>query len=566
MTETMSKTNLRIGFLLGSPDINGGTYVIYEHGSRLVDRGCQVFMLTREKIAAERFSWHPGAAKLGWLTMSEAEAHTFDLVFATYWQSPFLLSRLHSSHCAYFVQSIESRFFEEPDPAHHDKRLLAIWKSYCESTYSLNVPVITEARWIQNYLYERYNRDSFLVRNGIRKDIYRPEGAAHAPRTSGRLRVLVEGPVEVFYKNVPKSVALCRQAGVDEIWLLTSSAIDSFPDVDRVFSRIPIDETPHIYRSCDVLVKLSHVEGMFGPPLEMFHCGGTAIVYDVTGHDEYMVHNENSYVVTRDDDRQVVGYLENLRQDEAELNRLKRGALLTAGQWPDWQQASGEFADAVQQIIRSKPISHTYLRDWSLMHHADRDKALYLKEVERFIEREEATGRSEYERHNFVQIYHKAEGEDLDPERELWFHYQSDEPAVITARLSITGLPFWIRVDPSVRIGMVIIDSITVVQGKTGKVLIDLREPESFNDVLLGGTIRRIGWQSQAAFLCYGTDPWFYLPQITEGEVGDEIELRIHLREIGMTQFANRYTLESAGSVSRKGGRLDRLRGILQKK
>ena len=54
-----------------------------------------------------------------------------------------------------------------------------------------------------------------------------------------------------------------------------------------------------IYRSCDVIVKLSYVEGMFGPPLEMFHCGGTSIVYDVTGHDEYIVHGKNGLVAKK---------------------------------------------------------------------------------------------------------------------------------------------------------------------------------------------------------------------------------------------------------------------------
>ena len=79
----MSEARLKIGFLLGSPDINGGTYVIYEHGSRLVDLGYEVYMLTREQVSAQRYSWHPGADKLGWLTIAEAEGVSFDLLFAT---------------------------------------------------------------------------------------------------------------------------------------------------------------------------------------------------------------------------------------------------------------------------------------------------------------------------------------------------------------------------------------------------------------------------------------------------------------------------------------------------
>ena len=360
----MSETKLKIGFLLGSPDINGGTYVIYEHGSRLVDLGYEVFMLTQEEVSAYRYSWHPGAEKLGWLTILEAEGFIFDLVFATYWQSPFVLPQLQSHQFAYFVQSIESRFFAEPDPTDHNSRELDIWREYCESTYSLNVPVITEARWIQKYLHENYNRDSFLIRNGIRKNIYTEAGPAISPRESGRLRVLVEGPVDVFYKNVPKSVELSRQAGVDEIWLLTSSDVVEFEGVNRVFSRVPIHDTPEIYRSCDVLVKLSYVEGMFGPPLEMFHCGGTSIVYEVTGHDEYIDHDQNSFVVAKDDDQLVVNYLKRLKEDNSELTRLIRGAQKTAEAWPDWQEAAVAFEEAVQQIIKSSPVSRKYLKSW----------------------------------------------------------------------------------------------------------------------------------------------------------------------------------------------------------
>ena len=67
---------------------------------------------------------------------------------------------------------------------------------------------------------------------------------------------------------------------------------------DRVFERVAVESTPVIYRSCDVLVKLSQVEGMYGPPLEMFHCGGTVVTYDVTGHEEYVEHGVNGLVVT----------------------------------------------------------------------------------------------------------------------------------------------------------------------------------------------------------------------------------------------------------------------------
>ncbi|MER2419141.1 glycosyltransferase, partial [Klebsiella pneumoniae] len=112
------------------------------------------------------------------------------------------------------------------------------------------------------------------------------------------------------------------------------------PGVSRVFSRVPMKVTPDIYRSCDILVKLSTVEGMFGPPLEIFHCGGTAIVFDVTGHDEYIVDGQNACVVHRGDMDGVVTTLRRLLNDRTELARLQAGALKTAEAWVSWDASS----------------------------------------------------------------------------------------------------------------------------------------------------------------------------------------------------------------------------------
>jgi len=169
------------------------------------------------------------------------------------------------------------------------------------------------------------------------------------------LRVLVEGPVDVPMKHVPESVAIARAAGADEVWLLTSSAVDHFDGVDRVISRIPIEHTAAVYRSCDVLLKLSQVEGMYGPPLEMFHCGGTVVTYDVTGHDEYVEHERNGLVVAMGDEQGAVAALKRLSDDPALLRRLRFGALQTAATWPDWDRSSQRFWDLARLIARQHP-------------------------------------------------------------------------------------------------------------------------------------------------------------------------------------------------------------------
>ena len=540
---------LSIAFILGSPDINGGTYVIYEHGTRLQQFGHRVTMITEQSIDPARHAWHPAAAELNWLTFDQVKDEQFDIVLATWWQSPFLLHKLSASHYLYFVQSIESRFFEEEDPAHHDKRDLSLWQEFCESSYSFNIPVITEARWIQDYLYQTYNSRAKLVRNGIRKDIYQDKKNIISPRQKGRLRVLVEGPVDVFYKNVPKSIELCHLAGVDEVWLLTSSDVESFPGVDRVFSRIPIHKTPAVYGSCDVLVKLSYIEGMFGPPLEMFHCGGTAIVYDVTGHDEYIVHGENSYVVPRDQDEQVVQYLQELKEQPEKLDILKQGAATTAQNWPDWDHASTEFAQALQQITKQPGASQGYLQSWTEKLNRDNEKRFLAKVEEQFAAREADTEENE-QSENFVQLYYWEDAQGLQPQDFQWGKYSGNTAAMVEFDVVITGVPFWIRVDPSVKVGLINIASIEVVNQYSGDTVYLCNTPAHFVELYVAGTLRRLNAPDMATFLSYGEDPQLLLPAISRGEIGDILHIVIKLRETGVSQLFNGDDLFLDGSCA----------------
>ena len=559
----MPESSYSISFLLGSPDISGGTYVIFEHASRLLSMGHQVSIVTKERVSSGQHAWHPGAEQLEWLTLDAARNRQFDLVFATWWESPYLLAELAATHYAYFVQSIESRFFKAADPTHHDNRDLDIWKQYCEATYGINIPIITEATWIKDYLFDNYNHHACLVHNGIRKDLYTCEGETVATRESGKLRVLVEGPVDVPYKNVPTSIALCQQAQVDEIWLLTSSDISEYPGVDRVFSRVSIHETPAIYRSCDVLVKLSYIEGMFGPPLEMFHCGGTSIVYDVTGHDEYIVHGENSYVVGKDNEATVVDYLVALQENPLELERLKAGAGKTARSWPDWHESSVLFNAAVHGIMTKPPTSRAYLQKWAADRVEDNASRNKFKDVETFSKREQENGRQVID--NFVQVYFWAEEDGLDPNNFRWAHYTSGTESKVSLEIPIAGFPFWLRVDPSVQVGAVEVRSIRVINTETDEVLINIDTMEAFDQLWAGGTMRRVPDSSRVMFYSYGNDPQFILPAINSGEVGQILLVELTVKETGIQALLD--TVSDAGrnvksasksSVRRFGDRLRR--------
>jgi hypothetical protein len=180
--------------------------------------------------------------------------------------------------------------------------------------------------------------------------------------------------VDVAFKNVPASIRLAGESGAHEVWLLTSSSVQSVAGVDRVFSRIPQAETAAVYRSCDVCLKLSFVEGMFGPPLEQFHCGGTAIVYDVTGHAEYIEHGRNALVAPMGDEAEVLRHLRRLREVPELLDGLKTGAARTAANWPDWAASGRQFGDAIDALMAGPAGNRDALgaysrRIWKMVEH-----------------------------------------------------------------------------------------------------------------------------------------------------------------------------------------------------
>ena len=91
---------------------------------------------------------------------------------------------------------------------------------------------------------------------------------------------------------------------------------------------------------------------MFGPPLEMMHCGGTAVVWDVTGHEDYVVHGENALVTPTGDYDSIVAALDRLATDPELTARLASGGLSTAAAWPSWHDSSSGFYRWLRLLAR----------------------------------------------------------------------------------------------------------------------------------------------------------------------------------------------------------------------
>lgn len=353
-----SLKDLSIAFLVWSLNISGGTNVILEHALYLQRMGARVTLV---HYATETVSnWHPALSALKVLRPSDIVDAEFDICVATWWRTALQLHEIRARAYIYLVQSIESRFFAQSSPRH---------VPVIEATYSLGIPIITISKWIQAYLAARHRAPSLLCRNGIDKTLFNLIGrTADGSARRRRLRALVEGPLGVDFKQTELALqALQPFRDRLEVWLLTSTQTIGHPHADRTISRAELAQVPAVMRSCDFLLKLSLVEGMFGPPLEMFHCGGTAITSRVTGCDEYLVHEHNALLIDNTSDpaslRNAIG---RIVDDKALLNRLRENAVATASAWPSWASSSTEFASSLLLIHTNRghffPSSYNELR------------------------------------------------------------------------------------------------------------------------------------------------------------------------------------------------------------
>lgn len=337
---------IKVAFLLDSFIIGGGIATIIEHCSRLGTPDFQPYIVTERSAGAYR-NWHPAGASLRVLDFEAAQSIDFDIAIATWWKTCYELHRLRARRYAYFVQSLENRFYE---PTKH--RSL---KPLVRATYHLPVIFITEAKWIRDtILGMRPGAQVFYVRNGIDKAIFNlGNKASFESNVAEPLRILVEGPLGVWFKDTTKAIEIATSLGFPKrITLVTASEVP--PDlrrrVDAVYSNVPVTEMPEIYRDTDVLLKISNVEGMFMPPLEAFHCGATVVCSWVTGCEEYLRHAWNGLVAFPEDYDSIRRYLILIEKDRQLLNVLKRNALATANSWPSWEQASHIMAAVLARI------------------------------------------------------------------------------------------------------------------------------------------------------------------------------------------------------------------------
>ncbi len=322
-----------IAYLLPGVGISGGVGVVLQHVNRLKKRGYKVVLLTQSYEIDT--SWFPD---------QNVEVYYFsdcpyelDILIATGWSTVFDVAKINSKHKCYFVQSDETRFFPKTDK-NHDLAYL----SYCMDFY-----YFTEAKWIINWL-KNFSHESAYVPNGLDEKIFYETDPFVEKGT--KIRILLEGPIDIPYKGMDDAFQAVTELDEDiEVWCVSGAGRPKKEwKCDRFFEKVKMKDMKKIYSSCDILLKMSRVEGFFGPPLEMMACGGVSIVSKVSGYDEYIIDGQNAVVIQERDIEGAKKAIKKLIHDREFYNLLQTNGKITAKEW-NWERS----IDMLEEFIKS---------------------------------------------------------------------------------------------------------------------------------------------------------------------------------------------------------------------
>ncbi|MDD6224292.1 MAG: glycosyltransferase [bacterium] len=306
-----SKLPKTIAFVLPTTNISGGVNVILKHCSILKNAGVNVLIINSDKKENNIIN-NDGELDVISNITSKIDAK-IDMMVASLWTTleyvrkyPKVLEK------AYLVQNFETDFMKYGD----DGKLIA------NSTYSHDdIKYITISRWCQNWLEEKYDRNVSYVRNGINVERF-----PYVERNfNGKIKILVEGNSDDYYKNVDESFKIVDKLDKEkyEIHFLSYQGTPKkWYYVDQFMHRIPYDEVAKVYQNADILIKSSILESFSYPPLEMMATGGICVVVPNDGNIEYLKNEDNCLFYERGNIQEAVDKIERIVKDKELRQKL----------------------------------------------------------------------------------------------------------------------------------------------------------------------------------------------------------------------------------------------------
>lgn len=316
-----------IVFIFPSLNISGGIMVALEHCKALREAGYDVTVIS-ENADSQKWCDFRGT-RFPVLSKKEYSFYgSFDKVVATMWTTvKFLEGYPNISQRYYLVQNFETDFYE----ANHPSRIEAN-QSYLPHG---KITFLTISKWCEAWLKEKFCQEARYLPNGIHAENFKPVKRSF----DGKIRILIEGDCQSYYKNVDESFEITNQLDRErfEVWYMSYNAEPKeWYKVEKFLHKIPYEEVAGVYQQCHILLKTSFLESFSYPPLEMMATGGFAVVVPNDGNREYLSDGENCLLYPKGEIKQGLQAIYRICEDEELREKLYYNGIETARE-RDWE-------------------------------------------------------------------------------------------------------------------------------------------------------------------------------------------------------------------------------------
>ena len=317
------KSNLKpnISFIIPAANISGGLLVALKHATILKKNGYDVNMININGETRKVDKLYYGDEKIDVISeLSTTIVQNIDTMVATMWNTLEIARKYDRvSNIKYLVQGRESSFYED-----------SMIESYSANLTYNNIPnldYLTISKWSEDWLKDDFDVSAKYAPNGIDLKLF----PFKKRDFKGKIKILIEGDSESFYKNVDEAFKISNKLDKSKYevhYLSYNGKAKTWYEVDKTYNKVDHNEVYKIYQDADILLKTSILESFSYPPLEMMATGGLCVVKENPGNKEFLKDNNNCILYTSIDD--AVDKINNLSSDSKLRDKLIKNGLETA--------------------------------------------------------------------------------------------------------------------------------------------------------------------------------------------------------------------------------------------
>lgn len=328
-----SKLAKSIAFVLPSTNISGGVNVVLKHCEILRRNGWDVVVINMD-ISDENIINIDGEVNVVSGVNHEIHARFDEMVATLYTTVKYVKEYANVVSRRYLVQGFETDFNDYGSPIRREANA-----TYYEDGFQY----LTVSKWCKDWLMKDFGRRVLFAPNGI--DLARFN--YHEREFGGKIRILIEGNSDDYYKNVDEGFKIIEKLDAkkyDVVYLSYHSRPKEWYRVDEFYQSVPHDEVGKIYGDCDILLKTSILESFSYPPLEMMATGGLVVAIPNDGNKEYLKDGYNCLFYEKGDVGEAVEKIEQLVSDIKLRSQLARNGRKTAEE-RDWSKIENKVMD-----------------------------------------------------------------------------------------------------------------------------------------------------------------------------------------------------------------------------